>query len=152
MDNTMCRRFDTLRNYFPDDLSTPKNNGINHLGNIKNYCSNGESGEKECKTDLDKINGGCLWLFDQLFVKNQKSDINIAEYIIMWLSYMLNLKKESEITKLNDFYSNYIENNTHYINCNNDGEDPSKSLKGITGYNNYKEIIDTKKELFNINS
>ncbi|VTZ78731.1 PIR protein [Plasmodium yoelii] len=150
MDNTMCRRFDTLRNYFPDDLNSHTSKDINDLGSIKNYCSNGESGETNCKTYLDKINAGFLWLFDQLFVKNQISDINIAEYIIIWLSYMLNLKKESEITKLNDFYSNYIEINTHYTNCNNDRGDCSKSLKEITGYTNYKEIIDKKKELFNI--
>ncbi|CDR19173.1 YIR protein [Plasmodium yoelii] len=68
----------------------------------------------------------------------------MAEYIIIWLSYMLNLKKESEITKLNDFYSKYIENNTHYTNCDNDVKDCSDTLKKITGYTNYKEIIDNK--------
>ncbi|CDU16391.1 PIR protein [Plasmodium yoelii] len=151
MDNTMCRRFDTLRNYLPDELDKTALE-LESLSSLNNYCSNGESEETKCKTDLDKINAGFLWLFDQLFVKNKKDDINIAEYIIIWLSYMLNLKKESKITKLNDFYSNYIEINTHYTNCNNDSRDPSKSLKGITGYNNYKEIIDKKKELFNINS
>ncbi|ETB59026.1 hypothetical protein YYC_03318 [Plasmodium yoelii 17X] len=151
MDNTMCRRFDTLRNYLPDELDKTALE-LESLSSLNNYCSNGESGETKCKTDLDKINAGFLWLFDQLFVKNKKDDINIAEYIIIWLSYKLNQKTYEGINNLNDFYNKYIKNNTHYINCNNDGGDPSKSLKGITGYNNYKEIIDKKKELFNINS
>ncbi|EAA15712.1 putative yir1 protein, partial [Plasmodium yoelii yoelii] len=136
-------RFNNLRTYLPDDLSKHPTSDINNLGNIKNYCSNGESDGTGCKTDLDKINGACLWLFEQLFVRNKKN-INMAEYIIIWLSYMLNLKKESEITKLNDFYSKYIENNTHYTNCDNDVKDCSDTLKKITGYTNYKEIIDNK--------
>ncbi|ETB57376.1 hypothetical protein YYC_04792, partial [Plasmodium yoelii 17X] len=138
-----CMRFNNLRTYLPDDLSKHPTSDINNLGNIKNYCSNGESDGTGCKTDLDKINGACLWLFEQLFVRNKKN-INMAEYIIIWLSYMLNLKKESEITKLNDFYSKYIENNTHYTNCDNDVKDCSDTLKKITGYTNYKEIIDNK--------
>ncbi|VTZ71598.1 PIR protein [Plasmodium yoelii] len=143
MDYTLCMRFNNLRTYLPDDLSKHPTSDINNLGNIKNYCSNGESDGTGCKTDLDKINGACLWLFEQLFVRNKKN-INMAEYIIIWLSYMLNLKKESEITKLNDFYSKYIENNTHYTNCDNDVKDCSDTLKKITGYTNYKEIIDNK--------
>ncbi|VTZ80334.1 PIR protein [Plasmodium yoelii] len=151
MNYTLCMRFDNLRKFLPDELNISTKNDINSLGNIKNYCSNGESGGTGCKTNLDKINGACLWLFDQLLVKNKKN-IDMAEYIIIWLSYMLNLKKENEITKLNDFYSKYIENNKHYTNCNNDRGDCSNLLKNNTGYTNYKEIIDKKKELLSINS
>ncbi|CDS44874.1 PIR protein [Plasmodium yoelii] len=150
MDNTLCRRFDTLRNYLPDDLSKPITSDINRLGNIKNYCSNEESGKTECKTDLDKINGGCIWLFEQLFVKNQ-NDINIVEYIIIWLSYKLNQKLHEGINNLNDFYEAHIMNNTYYNKCDNGGQDCSNSLKEIMGYTNYKEIIDNKKELLNTN-
>ncbi|ETB57304.1 hypothetical protein YYC_04812 [Plasmodium yoelii 17X] len=149
MNYTLCMRFDNLRKFLPDELNISTKNDINSLGNIKNYCSNGESGGTGCKTDLDKINGACLWLFDQLFVKN-KNSINMAEYIIIWLSYMLNLKKENEITKLNDFYSKYKENNKYYTNCNNDRGDCSNLLKNNTGYTNYKEIIDKKINLMTI--
>ncbi|ETB58560.1 hypothetical protein YYC_03862 [Plasmodium yoelii 17X] len=146
MDIVLCTRFSTLRAYLPDESGKSTEYDFNKNGNIKNYCPN-----QNCNDDINKINAGCLWLFEQLFVKNKKK-INIADYIIIWLSYMLNLKKESEITKLNDFYSKYIEKNTHYTNCDNNGQDCSESLKGITGYKNYKEIIDTKKGLLNINS
>ncbi|ETB59980.1 hypothetical protein YYC_02819 [Plasmodium yoelii 17X] len=143
-------RFDNLRKYLPDELNIPTKNDIHSLGHIKNYCSNGESGGTGCKTDLDKINGACLWLFDQLFVKNENS-INMAEYIIIWLSYMLNLKNDKKITNFNDFYTNYIEKNRYYIKCDNGGNDCSDKLKNNTEYTNYKEIIDKKKELLNIN-
>ncbi|CDS44018.1 YIR protein, partial [Plasmodium yoelii] len=150
MDYTLCKRFDTLRTFLPDDLSKGTTSDINTLGNIKNYCSNRESGKTECMTDLDKINGGCIWLFEQLFVKNKKN-INILEYIIIWLSYKLNQKKYDGINNLNDFYTKHIKNNPYYINCDNNGASCSSLLKGITGYTNYKGIIDTKKELLNVN-
>ncbi|VTZ71608.1 PIR protein [Plasmodium yoelii] len=150
MDYTLCMRFNNLRTYLPDDLSTAKNSDIHKLGNIKNYCSNGKSDGTGCKNDLDKINGACLWLFDQLLLKN-KYNINMAEYIIIWLSYMLNLKNDQKIKNFNDFYTNYIENNTYYTNCDNAGKDCSDSLQKITGYTNYKDIIDKKKELMSIN-
>ncbi|EAA16390.1 putative yir1 protein, partial [Plasmodium yoelii yoelii] len=145
-----CMRFSNLRNYLPDDSSTAKNSDIHKLGNIKDYCSNGKSEETGCKTDIDKINGACLWLFEQLILKNKKG-INMAEYIIIWLSYMLNLKNDKKIKNFNDFYTNYIEKNGYYIKCDNRGNDCSDELKEITKYTNYKEIIDTKKELLNIN-
>ncbi|VTZ71868.1 PIR protein [Plasmodium yoelii] len=150
MDYTLCKRFNNLRNYLPDDSSKAKNSDIHKLGNIKDYCSNGESEETGCKTDIDKINGACLWLFEQLILKNKKG-INMAEYIIIWLSYMLNLKNDKKIKNFNEFYTNYIEKNRYYTNCDNAGKACGNSLKEITGYTNYKEIIDKKKELLSIN-
>ncbi|VTZ82021.1 PIR protein [Plasmodium yoelii] len=143
MDYTLCMRFNNLRIYLPDDLSKGTKNDIHILGNIKNYCSNGESEGTGCKTDLDKINGACLWLFDQLLLKN-KYNINMVEYIIIWLSYMLNQKTHEGISNLNDFYTKYIQNNTYYNKCDNSGKDCSDTLKEITKYSNYKEIIDNK--------
>ncbi|ETB63185.1 hypothetical protein YYC_00283 [Plasmodium yoelii 17X] len=136
-------RFDNLRKYLPDELNISTKNDIHILGNIKNYCSNGESEGTGCNTDLDKINGACLWLFDQLLLKNKKG-INMAEYIIIWLSYMLNQKTHEGISNLNDFYTKYIQNNTYYNKCDNSGKDCSDTLKEITEYSNYKEIIDNK--------
>ncbi|CDS44295.1 PIR protein [Plasmodium yoelii] len=143
MNYTMCKRFDTLRSFLPDDLNKSTNLNFKSLGNFMKYCSNGKSEENECKTDLDKIKGGCLWLFEQLFVKN-KNSINMAEYIIIWLSYMLNQKTHEGINNLNDFYTKHIENNTYYNQCDNDGQDCSDKLKNNTEYTNYKEIIDKK--------
>ncbi|ETB58003.1 hypothetical protein YYC_04779, partial [Plasmodium yoelii 17X] len=149
MDNTMCRRFDTLRSYLPDELGKAALD-LKTLKSFNNYCPIAGS-ENKCETELDKINGGCLWLFDQLFVKNKKNDINIAEYIIIWLSYKLNQKTYEGINNLNDFYVKYIQNNTYYNKCDNGGQDCSDTLTEITGYTNYKEIIDKKKELLSIN-
>ncbi|VTZ80365.1 PIR protein [Plasmodium yoelii] len=151
MDKTLCEQFDTLRSSFPDDLDKSTNLNFKNLGNFMNYCFNGESKETECKTYLDNINAGCLWLLDQLFVKKKKKNINTFQYIIIWLSYKLNQKKYDGIKDLNDFYNKYIENNTHYTSCNNDSEDCSKQLQDNTGYPNYKEIINGRKRLLSTN-
>ncbi|EAA18453.1 putative yir1 protein [Plasmodium yoelii yoelii] len=150
MDYKLCEQFDTLRKYLPDESNTSTSNDIHNLENIKYYCSNVESEEAECKTDIDKIKAGCLWLFEQLFVKNNKN-ISTVEYIIIWLSYKLNQKTYDEAKDLNDFYNKYIENNRHYINCKQGGVNCSNLLNSNTGYSNYKEIIDKRKKMFNIN-
>lgn len=36
---------------------------------------------------------------------------------MIWLSYMLKLKKDRKIKKLNEFYEAHIKNNSHYTNC-----------------------------------
>ncbi|ETB60762.1 hypothetical protein YYC_02189, partial [Plasmodium yoelii 17X] len=148
MDKTLCEQFDTLRNYLPDDSSKSTTSDINKLGNAKNYCSNEGSRGTECKTDFDKIKAGCLWLFEQLFVKNNKN-LSTVQYIIIWLSYKLNQQTYDGITKLNEFYTKYIENNSHYTNCKQGDVDCSESLTKNTGYKNYKEIINGRKGLLN---
>ncbi|VTZ79259.1 PIR protein [Plasmodium yoelii] len=150
MDKTLCEQFDTLRNYLPDDLSKAATSDINNLENIKYYCSNEESEEKECETEFDKIKAGCLWLFEQLFVKNGKN-INIVQYIIIWLSYKLNQKTYNGINNLNDFYNKCIKDNRHYTNCKQGNQNCSTSLNSNTGYNNYKEIINGRKNLLSTN-
>ncbi|ETB61181.1 hypothetical protein YYC_02107 [Plasmodium yoelii 17X] len=150
MDKTLCENFDTLRNYLPDDSSNSTASDINNLENIKYYCSNEDSEEAECETEFDKIKAGCLWLFEQLFVENKKN-ISTVQYIIIWLSYKLNQKTYEGIKDLNEFYTKYIEKNRHYTGCKQGGKDCSGSLTKNTGYQNYKEIIDKKKKLLNIN-
>ncbi|ETB59315.1 hypothetical protein, variant [Plasmodium yoelii 17X] len=113
MNYKLCGRFDTLRKYLPDELNISSSFDFHGLGNIRNYCPNGDSGGKEC--------------------------------------YMLTLKKDHKINNLKEFYEDHIKNNTYYINCDNNGEDCGKSLKEATEYANYKEIIDQKMDLLNIN-
>ncbi|CDS44854.1 YIR protein, partial [Plasmodium yoelii] len=146
-----CEQFDTLRNYLPDDSSNSTTSDINKNKDIKYYCPNGESGDTECKTDLDNINAGCLWLLEQLFVKNKKSNINTVQYIIIWLSYKLNQKKYDGIKDLNEFYTKYIDNNMHYTDCKQGGVNCSNLLSNNTGYSNYKEIINGRKGLLSTN-
>ncbi|ETB56056.1 hypothetical protein YYC_05902 [Plasmodium yoelii 17X] len=150
MDYDLCKQFDTLRSSFPDDLENYSSVDFRQNENIKYYCSNGESGKTECKTDLDKINAGCLWLFEQLFVKKKNNNINTVQYIIIWLSYKLN-KKYDEIKDLNEFYTKCIKNNKHYTECKQNGKDCSDSLNSNTGYRNYKKIIDVRKNLLSTN-
>ncbi|SCL81532.1 Plasmodium variant antigen protein Cir/Yir/Bir, putative, partial [Plasmodium berghei] len=121
------------------------------------YCPNGDSGNtKECKTDLDKINAACLWLFQQNIIINidslskEKSEAFII-YIMIWLSYMLNLKNVNNIKSLKDFYTNHIKNNTHYTTCNKSDNYCSNSLKNKTGYNNFKEFIKRNECFMSIN-
>ncbi|CDS44554.1 YIR protein, partial [Plasmodium yoelii] len=159
MDYRLCARFDKLRSYLPDELNISTSNDIHSLGNAKNYCPNGDSGETECKTDLDKINAGCLWLFEQNVV-NRISTLSkdhskvFIIYVMIWLDHMLNLKKNEKIKNLNDFYEGHIKNNTHYTKCNkknnNNYEDCSNKLNDKTGYNNFKEFIDANKCLMDI--
>ncbi|CDR19162.1 YIR protein [Plasmodium yoelii] len=150
MDKTLCEQFDTLRKYIPDELNISTSNDIHKLGNAKNYCPNGGSGGTECKNDFDKIKAGCLWLFEQLFVENNKNT-NTVQYIIIWLSYKLNQKTYDEIKDLNDFYTKCIKDNTHYNSCKQGDADCSKKLDENTGYTNYKKIIDGKKNLLSTN-
>ncbi|CDU16019.1 PIR protein [Plasmodium yoelii] len=158
MDYRMCLKFDNLSKYLPDELNGTTSLDINKLGNVQNYCSNGESEGTGCKTNLDKINGGCLWLFEQNIINNidslSKDQFKfIIIYIMIWLSYMLDLNNDEKINNLNDFYTQYIENNTHYNNCkknNNNYDDCSSSLKDKTGYNNFKDFIEKNEYLKNI--
>ncbi|ETB61222.1 hypothetical protein YYC_01161 [Plasmodium yoelii 17X] len=161
MDNRICGRFDLLRKYLPDDLNISSSYDINTLGSSKNYCSNGESEETECKTEVDKIHAGFLWLFEQNIINritdfsdskdpsNKKHKVFII-YIMLWLNFKLNQKKHAEITEFNGFYNKYIKDNTHYTNCKKRNKDCSSSLKDNTGYMNFKEFIDENKCLMNI--
>ncbi|CDS44844.1 YIR protein [Plasmodium yoelii] len=159
MDNRLCGRFDALRNYLPDDLNNSATLDFHKNDNLKKYCPNGGSGETKCNTEADKINAGCLWLFEQNIV-NRISTLSkdhskvFIIYVMIWLGHMLNLKKDDKIKNLNDFYEGHIKNNTHYTSCKKRNDDKyddcSVSLKGITGHNNFKEFIEKNKYLMNI--
>ncbi|EAA18306.1 putative bir1 protein [Plasmodium yoelii yoelii] len=137
--NKICNKFDTLRNLFPDELSSGKY--YFKAGPSKRYCPNGG-----CNNDIDKINGYCLWLFNQLykdkidFSNNANDNMNIVTYILGWLSYKLNQKTENKITTLNDFYTTYIKNGEGYNNI----------IENVTKYKTYKEIIDGNNKLMDI--
>ncbi|CXH84734.1 Plasmodium variant antigen protein Cir/Yir/Bir, putative [Plasmodium berghei] len=66
-------------------------------------------------------------------------NINLVHYIIIWLSYMLNLKSHDNISNLKEFYDQYINNGKEYI----------KAINGVSDYNSYKDLIDQKKYLMN---
>ncbi|CDS44081.1 PIR protein [Plasmodium yoelii] len=157
MDNQICLRFDKLRNYLPDDLNISKSSDIHTLGSAKKYCPIADS-ENKCETNADKINAGFLWLFEQNIINritafkgsNDKKHKSFIIYIMIWLSYMLSLKKVNNINNLNDFYGVHIKDNTHYNTCIKKEQDCSNSLKDSTGYMNFKEFIEANKCLMDI--
>ncbi|VUC58779.1 BIR protein [Plasmodium berghei ANKA] len=143
MDDKICRTFFALRNSFSNNLEV---NGdyqfIMNQSTLNGYCTN-----NKCSSNLEKINAGCLFLFDAFFKDSSvfssvaKNNINIVEYIIMWLSYMLNLKEQAgNMNNIQYFYTTYI-NNDKYKN----------TITDVTEYKNYKDLIDKKKDLINMN-
>ncbi|SCL85817.1 CIR protein [Plasmodium chabaudi chabaudi] len=117
MDEEMCQYFKIIWDDFPDTLSDGNYN-FNASGFCDTYCD--ENCDDNCDTDLDKINAGCLY-FLKTFLGNYDSInndatsyMNIAQYIIIWLSHMLSLKKNDNISNLNDFYNAYIKDDEKY--------------------------------------
>ncbi|EUD70168.1 hypothetical protein YYG_04484 [Plasmodium vinckei petteri] len=64
---------------------------------------------------------------------------------MMWLCYKLNQKLHKGIINLNKFYTHYLDKNIGYTI-------PIYKFKKYTkNYNNFKQIIDIKKKLMDIN-
>ncbi|SCL82371.1 BIR protein, partial [Plasmodium berghei] len=104
------------------------------------YCNN-----KICNTDLEKINAGCLLLFNQFFGSSTSfkyhNNINIVDYIMIWLSYMLNLKKNERNKNLEYFNKIYINNDKYQT-----------SIDKVGDCSNYKDLIDKKKYFLDISN
>ncbi|EAA21366.1 PIR protein [Plasmodium yoelii] len=128
MDRYMCQLLYTVRTSISDYLDTGGNHYFNSGKNFDKYCTNGS-----CDSNLGKINAGCLFLFDELIGNSAaKSNINIVEYIMIWLSYTLSQIKSGEKDNINEFYNKYI----------NSVESYKKGIEGVTAYKNYKDLID----------
>ncbi|CDR19160.1 YIR protein [Plasmodium yoelii] len=138
--NKDCGMFFAVRGWFPDGL----NNGDYQFNDNNQYKMDRN---KEEYTDIDKINGFCLWLFKAIFGDSvsfnnyANSNINIVGYILAWLSYKLHQKSHDGIKNLNDFYIKHIKDNTHY----------KTRIDNVTDYTNYIELINKNKDLLNIN-
>ncbi|ETB61218.1 hypothetical protein YYC_01157 [Plasmodium yoelii 17X] len=143
MDKRVCGILLSMCNSFSKNFDDKGNYQIIINGNIlSNYCSS-----NTCSDNLEKINAGCLYLLDAFFKDNSvfktdaNSNINIVEYIIIWLSYMLSLKQQvGTNTNLQYFYNTTINNDKY-----------QKSITGVEQYyKNYKDLIDKKKDLINM--
>ncbi|ETB56094.1 hypothetical protein YYC_05876 [Plasmodium yoelii 17X] len=139
MNKTVCEKFMSILEFFPDTLTNDGKYQFKTENFLNNYCSS-----NDCNTDLEKINGGCLYLFNHFFGSSElfktvaNSNINIVDYILTWLSYMLNLKQQvGDETNPQYFYRMYILNHEKYKN----------SIIGVDGYTSYKDLIDQKKYL-----
>ncbi|CDU17357.1 PIR protein [Plasmodium yoelii] len=134
MDKEVCRILISISNSFPNSLDKSGNYHFTMNEDILNgYCTN-----KKCSNNFEKINAGCLYLLDAFFenpsVFNSvaKSNVNIVEYIMIWLSKMLSRIENTENESLGFFYNTYIKGDNNY----------KKSISNVMGCNNYKELID----------
>ncbi|SCL84782.1 Plasmodium variant antigen protein Cir/Yir/Bir, putative [Plasmodium chabaudi adami] len=141
MNENMCLNFEFVWKDFPDTLDGAGNYQFKNDQICDAYCDG--NCDKNCKTDLDKINVACFALFEMFFknsdslMENAKNNINIAGYILVWLSYILSLKGNEGIKNINDFYEQYIKDKDKY----------TAKISGVTGYTSYQNLIDKYKEL-----
>ncbi|ETB56479.1 hypothetical protein YYC_05552 [Plasmodium yoelii 17X] len=159
MNKEVCIRFKNVSKWLSYDVI--KGIDTNFDENLKKYCNKGSCGEGSgdegsceegsgdegsCDGIFDKINAGCLYLFDEFFAGYDqftsvaKRNINIADYILIWLRYMLDLTRNGDNVNIDSFYDIYIYNGKKY----------NEKIKQVTGYMNYKELIDKKKNLMSI--
>ncbi|CDU19176.1 uncharacterized protein PY17X_1201000 [Plasmodium yoelii] len=137
MNKEVCKRFKNVWEDFPDTLSNEgykfKNDDVSN-----NYCHN-----YQCHSDFDKISAVCLYLFGEFFGSSDlfnsvaKGNINIVDYILIWLSYMLSLDNNQKNDNINYFYNYQINSHDEYKNV----------INGVSDYENYKGLIDTKSYL-----
>ncbi|CXH21659.1 BIR protein [Plasmodium berghei] len=142
MDDALCQNFDVLMKYLPAELGGTANFEFKQITNFDKYCPNGD-----CNTNLEKITIGFLWLLEQCFStpinKNHNENNTNAYfiYVVLWLSYKLNQITGQNFTKINDFYTNQVNNSGKY----------SKFISDSNRYTNIKEFIEKQKDLLNIN-
>ncbi|ETB59347.1 hypothetical protein YYC_02865 [Plasmodium yoelii 17X] len=143
MNDNMCSKFLLVRNLLPDEF---ENNGDYQI-NDKNFFSEYYDNNNGRNDELEKINGGCLYLFKNMFGDSYsfkeytKNNIKVVEYIMIWLSYMLSLKSNGKINNLKDFYNQYIKNAEKYTN----------HISGVEShYRSYKDLIDKNNYLLNM--
>ncbi|CDU16381.1 PIR protein [Plasmodium yoelii] len=140
MNKEVCNMFSAVRSWFPDELD----NGNYQFNDNNQYKQNFN---KASYTDIDKINGWCLWLFKAIFgdslsfKKYANSNINVVVYILVWLSYKLNQKTNNGITQFMDFYTGHVKNVKEYQNPIND----------VGAYNSYDDLINKKNYLMKMN-
>ncbi|ETB57314.1 hypothetical protein YYC_04822 [Plasmodium yoelii 17X] len=155
MNKEVCKRFKNVWDAFPDTLDNSRNYQFKDNTFLNNECNNNNFSNNYCnknnfQSDLDRISAGCLYLLDE-FIKDcgvlpspSKNNPNIVDYILIWLSYMLNLDKRKDHNNIDNFYN-------HQIDSCNQYKTEIDELN-YYDYDNYKELIDTKKELLYMDS
>ncbi|EAA16620.1 putative yir4 protein [Plasmodium yoelii yoelii] len=151
MNVEVCKRFKNVWDAFPDTLDKSKNYQFKDNNKFSNnYCNDIKLSDHLCnnisQSDLDKISAGCLYLLDE-FIKDRnvvpspaKNSINMVDYVLIWLSYMLNLKYSGEGNIITCFYSTYM----------NDCDKYNTGINELTDYDNYKKLLDEKNDVLNM--
>ncbi|EAA20139.1 putative yir4 protein [Plasmodium yoelii yoelii] len=131
-----CEKFENVWENFPDTLTNNKYHEFETNNFLNSHCDNGQ-----CDTDIKKISAGFFYLLSGFFGDSnsfnfdEKTNNDIFYYIMIWLSYMLNLKENEANNSLQYFYSIDISNQNKYKN----------SIAGFTDYTSYKDLLDKKK-------
>ncbi|EAA21972.1 putative yir2 protein [Plasmodium yoelii yoelii] len=119
------------------------NNYCDHVDFSSSFCNNNNISQN----DLDKISAGCLYLLDE-FIKEcgvdpslAKNNIDIVDYILIWLIYMINLKYSEESNIIMCFSSAYIYDCDKY----------TKKIDELTN-KSYKDVIGEKWYLLDMDS
>ncbi|CAD2102149.1 CIR protein PIR protein [Plasmodium vinckei petteri] len=108
-------------------------------GPIRKYCyHNYSNGNGTCYSYFEMASSGVINLLKSLEKYGLEYD-KLAEYAILFLSYKLKQNSDYSRRKLNEFYTKHIGDNHFKEKINN-----SNSMT-------YKDIIDKKKELMNMN-
>ncbi|SCL84834.1 Plasmodium variant antigen protein Cir/Yir/Bir, putative [Plasmodium chabaudi adami] len=146
MDEQVCQYFKIIWDDFPDTLSNGNYN-FNHDKICKTYC--GRNCTNYCKSDTDKIMAGWISLLKKLYESDLVNDdvasnMNVGEYIIIWLIYMLKLKDDSTIKSLNDFYDQYKNQRGGHTMISTTDKDYSDIIDNIIDNKNYSVDMDMK--------
>ncbi|CDU19198.1 PIR protein [Plasmodium yoelii] len=142
MDDSICSKFYILRKYLPDELDEEAEFDLEQISDFQNYCPN-----KDCKSELEKITIGFLWLLGQCYsaIQNKKHNKNNTNtfilYMISWFSYKLKQNSDHQSTQINDFYTKHVINNHKY----------KKFIKEAYTIANLKEFMNEQNDLLNIN-
>ncbi|ETB61158.1 hypothetical protein YYC_02084 [Plasmodium yoelii 17X] len=135
-----CGEFETIWKFFSDDLNESGNYNFTS-GMLKNYCP-----KKNCDSDINKIDAGCLWLFNKFYMNSNNfsnyanNNIDIVVYIMMWLGYKLNKMLNTQFSNINEFYNKHMKNIDEY----------NKSTDDVMNYKNYIDLINKKNEFMDI--
>ncbi|SCL99684.1 Plasmodium variant antigen protein Cir/Yir/Bir, putative [Plasmodium chabaudi adami] len=143
MDEEVCQYFKIIWDDFPDTLSDGNYNfNCDHI--CKTYC--GRNWTDYCESDTDKIMTGFVSLFMKLYESNLINEdapnrMNIVEYLIIWLIYMLKLKDGSTISNLSEAFYSYIHDSGGHILASTD-TDYSKIIEKLIVNKNYLVNMD----------
>ncbi|CDU16376.1 hypothetical protein YYC_05073 [Plasmodium yoelii 17X] len=139
MDKNLCEKFEDVWEVFPEELTSDKNYQLKKGNFLESYCYN-----DGCEGNLDKINAGFFYLLNKFFGSSGPSyyaenNINVVDYTILWLSYMLTLKENEFKNSIQHFYTTFINNNAKY----------KSTVENVKGCSTFKDIIDKRHNLMN---
>ncbi|ETB56459.1 hypothetical protein YYC_05604 [Plasmodium yoelii 17X] len=139
MDKNLCEKFENVWEDFPDTLTDDGKYQLKDTTFLNSYCDG-----NKCDSNLEKINAGFFYLLNQFLgsygsLYYTQNSINVVDYTILWLSYMLILKENSYKNSLEHFYTTFINSDVKYKGIVDNVED----------CRTFKDIIEKRHNLMN---